>query len=209
MEVYSNENSNQQLNKLKDFLLRNSKIIVFGVVIGIVILIGWEYSLYRSNNLNRQSATDYGEIMEQLKQANPTDATLQQTKSFVEENQNGYGSLAGLELSKILVAKNDLAAAIKTLEQAAKDSKNPELLAILDIRLARLQFATGDDKAALATLAKVKGGSWQAMVSNIQGDIYAHQGEKQAAREAWSKGITSALTPALKQMMQTKLNNLG
>lgn len=209
MEVYSNESSNQQIDTLKHFLLRKGKVFGVVVVIGIIAFAGWQYSLSRSNNSNLQAAARYGVLIEQLKQANPTTEVLQQVSSFVQDNHNTYGNLAALELTKILVDKNDLSGASNVLEQSLKDTQNPELFAILNLRLARIQFATNNSKAALATLSRVKGDSWQAMVSDIQGDIFAHQGEKQAAREAWSKGIVSALTPALKQMMQTKLNNLG
>ena len=35
------------------------------------------------------------------------------------------------------------------------------------------------------------------------------KGDKQGARDAWSKGVESDASPALKQMMQMKMNNLS
>lgn len=209
MDLYSNESTNQQMTRLKDFLLRYRNVLIVGGVIGILVLAGWLFSLNQKNKLIRQVTARYGEVIAQLKHTDPTAEELQQATRFVQDNQNTYGSLAALELSKVLVTKNNLAGASSALEQGLKGSKNPELSAILNLRLARIQVATNHDKAALMTLSRVKGDSWQVMVSDLQGDIYAHQGNKQAAREAWNKGIVSALTPALKQMMQTKLNNLG
>ena len=43
----------------------------------------------------------------------------------------------------------------------------------------------------------------------MRGEALLSKGDKQGARDAWSKGIASEASPALKEMMQMKMNNLG
>jgi len=55
----------------------------------------------------------------------------------------------------------------------------------------------------------VKGDGWTAIVADIRGEALLSKGDKQGARDAWSKGVESDSAPALKQMMQMKMNNLS
>ena len=46
-------------------------------------------------------------------------------------------------------------------------------------------------------------------MADIRGEALLSKGDKQGARDAWSKGVESDASPALKQMMQMKMNNLS
>ncbi len=80
---------------------------------------------------------------------------------------------------------------------------------MLNLRLARVQLQQKQAEAALKTLDAVKGEGWSAIIADIRGEALLSKGDKQGARDAWSKGIASDASPALKQMMQMKMNNLG
>ena len=79
----------------------------------------------------------------------------------------------------------------------------------MNLRLARIQLQQKQADDALKTLDSVKGEGWTAIVADIRGEALLSKGDKQGARDAWSKGIASEASPALKEMMQMKMNNLG
>ena len=95
------------------------------------------------------------------------------------------------------------------LENGLKNTKDANLQAVINLRLARIQLQQNQADAALKTLDAVKGDGWTAIVADIRGEALLSKGDKQGARDAWSKGVESDASPALKQMMQMKMNNLS
>ena len=84
-----------------------------------------------------------------------------------------------------------------------------ELKALINLRLARIQVQQKQADDALKTLDSIKGDGWTAMVADIRGEALLSKGDKQGARDAWSKGVASGTSPALREMMQMKINNLS
>ncbi|WP_246763985.1 YfgM family protein, partial [Cronobacter sakazakii] len=135
--------------------------------------------------------------------------TLSAAQQFVAQNQNTYGALAALELAQRYVDKNDLTNAAQQLQKGLENTKDENLRSLINLRLARIQIQQKQADAALKTLESVKGENWSAMVADLRGDALLSKGDKQGARDAWSKGADDKNSPALGDMMQMKINNLS
>ncbi|MDY0900242.1 YfgM family protein [Pantoea agglomerans] len=205
MEVYSNEN--EQTDALRNFFANNGKALAIGVVIGIAALGGWRYWSSHQDDTAKTVSAQYQQLTSAMQAGKPE--TLEAVNRFASENSNTYGALAAMDLAKQFVDAGQLDKAATLLQNGLKDTKDANLQAVINLRLARIQLQQNQADAALKTLDGVKGDGWTAIVADIRGEALLTKGDKQGARDAWSKGVESDASPALKQMMQMKMNNLS
>jgi predicted negative regulator of RcsB-dependent stress response len=205
VEVYSNEN--EQVDALRRFFANNGKALAVGVIVGIAALGGWRFWSSHQEGTDKAASAQYQQLTSAMQADKPQ--TLEAVASFASENNNTYGALAALDLAKQYVAANQLDKAITLLQSGLKDTKDANLQAVINLRLARIQLQQNQADAALTTLNNVKGDGWTAIVADIRGEALLSKGDKQGARDAWSKGAESQASPALKQMLQMKMNNLS
>ncbi|PZL88099.1 hypothetical protein CKF42_06125 [Pantoea sp. ARC270] len=205
MEVYSNEN--EQTEALRNFFTSNGKALAIGVVIGIAALGGWRYWSSHQDDTAKTVSAQYQQLTTAMQAGKPE--TLEAVNRFASENSNTYGALAAMDLAKQYVDAGQLVKAAALLQNGLKDTKDANLQAVINLRLARIQLQQNQADAALKTLDGVKGDGWTAIVADIRGEALLAKGDKQGARDAWSKGVESDASPALKQMMQMKMNNLS
>jgi len=205
VEVYSNEN--EQTEALRNFFANNGKALAIGVVIGIAALGGWRYWSSHQDDTAKTVSAEYQQLTTAMQAGKPE--TLEAVNRFASENSNTYGALAAMDLAKQYVDAGQLDKAATLLQNGLKDTKDANLQAVINLRLARIQLQQNQADAALKTLDGVKGDGWTAIVADIRGEALLTKGDKQGARDAWSKGVESDASPALKQMMQMKMNNLS
>ncbi|NHB93313.1 tetratricopeptide repeat protein [Photorhabdus cinerea] len=205
MEVYTNEN--EQVDVIRRFFANNGKAMVFGLVLGAGALIGWRY--WQSHQTNQLQAS--AEAFEQVNRGLISDVKESHAvaEKFAREANNSYGVMAHMQLAKLAVEKNELAKAEQFLSTAVEQTKNEDLQALVNIRLARVQLAEGKADVVLKTLEQVKGSGWVAVAEDIRGDALLKKGDIAGARAAYTKGLGSDSPQAIKSMLNLKLNNLS
>ncbi|MBS0849029.1 YfgM family protein [Citrobacter sp. JGM124] len=205
MEVFENEND--QVEAVKRFFAENGKALIVGVVLGIGALVGWRFwGNHQAENASAASLA-YQTISSKVQADKPE--TLEALQAFAGENKGIYGSLASLELAQQYADKNELEKAATQLESGLGNTKDVNLQALIDLRLARVQIQQKQSDAALKTLDNIKGESWAALVADLRGEALLSKGDKQGARDAWSQGLLTKSSPALIEMLQIKINNLS
>lgn len=204
MEVYSNEN--EQVDALKNFFAQNGKALVVGVVLGVGALLGWRYWSHHQDSGSREVSASYQQVTSALDASKP--ASLDAVAKFASENSNTYGALASLDLAKRYIDNNQLVKAVQQLQSGLKSTKDANLQAVLNLRLARIQLQQKQPDAVLKTLESVKGDGWAAIVADVRGEALLSKGDAKGARDAWTKGIDSDASSSLKEMLQMKVNNL-
>ncbi|WP_445497190.1 YfgM family protein [Photorhabdus sp. SF281] len=205
MEVYTNEN--EQVDAIRRFFTDNGKALVFGLVLGAGALIGWRY--WQSHQINQLQGS--AEAFEQVNRELISGAkeSYAAAEKFAAETNNSYGVMAHMHLAQLAVEKNELAKADQFLSVAVSQTKNEDLQALANIRLARVQLAEDKADAALKTLEQVKGSGWVAVAEDIRGDALLKKGDIAGARAAYTKGLGSDSPQAIKSMLNLKLNNLS
>lgn len=88
-------------------------------------------------------------------------------------------------------------------------TKDENLLSLINLRLARLQLQLKKPDEALKTLDAVQGDGWTAMAQDVRGDALLSKGDTAGARAAYSKGVESNASQALQALLRMKLNNLS
>nr|WP_218928072.1 YfgM family protein [Pantoea sp. WMus005] len=192
---------------MRNFFANNGKALSIGVVIGIAALGCWRYWSSHQDDTAKSVSAQYQQLTSAMQAGKPE--TLEAVNRFASENSNTYGALAAMDLAKQYVDAGQLDKAATLLQNGLKDTKDANLQAVINLRLARILLQQNQADAALKTLDGVKGDGWTAIVADIRGEALLTKGDKQGARDAWSKGVESDASPALKQMMQMKMNNLS
>ncbi len=205
MEIYENEN--EQVDAVKRFFAENGKALVVGVVLGIGALVGWRYWGSHQTESAMASSLEYQTVTDAVRADQP--ATLSAAEKFAANTKNTYGALASLELAQKYADNNDLAKAAAQLQQGLSSTSDENLQALINVRLARIQIQQKQSDAALKTLDSIKGEGWVAIIADLRGEALLSKGDKQGARDAWSKGSQTDASPALREMMQMKINNLS
>jgi len=206
VEVYSSEN--EQREALGRFLADNGKALVIGVVIGIAALVGWRYWHNHQNDAMMASSASW----QQVNTALTNDASQQgvdAAQKFADMNDNNYGALTHMDLARYYVNKGNFAAAEQQLAKALTQTKEDNLQALINIRLARVQLQAKNVDGALKTLGNITHEGWSALVEDVRGDAQVIKGNNQAARDAYEKALKANPPQALQALLRMKLNNLS
>ncbi|AWB68215.1 hypothetical protein C2869_18145 [Saccharobesus litoralis] len=202
METYTTEE--QQVEAIKKFWKENGVSIIVGIVAGLGGVGGYKW--YQGEVVAKKEAasTAYDAAVKDLSADNTT-----QVESFIKDNAgSGYAELASLMLAKTLVEAGELDKAASQLEWVVKNASKPEVKALANYRLARIQVAQEKLDAALALTNQTFPESFSAQISELQGDIYLKQGNLEKARESYQAAADSdglQGNPAL----QMKLDDLA
>lgn len=205
MEVYTNEND--QVDAIKRFFANYGAPLVIGLVIGVGGVFGWNYWQSHKVNVLQESAQKYETINTQLRSG--TEQGIIAAQKFAAETDDVYSAMMGLELAQIAVDKGDLANAQTALSNALAKAKTVDMQDLINLRLARVQLAQGNADGAIASVANIKGKSWQATAQDVRGDALLQKGDKAGAKAAYAQGLESEGSQSLRGILTLKLNNVS
>ncbi|MBD1580738.1 YfgM family protein [Pseudoalteromonas sp. S16_S37] len=200
MEIYSTEE--QQAEAIKRFFRENGVSLALGIVIGLGGLYGWK--AYNQSQIDSAEAASnaYNQFVE-------SEDVLAASDSFVKENgDSNYAVLAAFVAAKEAADKQQLDVAAHKLQWAADNVQNLELKATALTRLARVQLAQQQFEDALATLGKPMPESFKAQISEIKGDIFLAQGNKEQAKSQYQAAL-EASTESANTLLKIKLDDLA
>lgn len=207
MEIYDNEE--QQVEAIKRFWKENGTAIIAGVVLGLGGLYGWRYFQDQQLESTMAASSAYTKLLEQQQKAADNPELLAQFQSFVDANSDSsYALLAAFVAAKDAVAKEDYASAAKQLNWVIAQAKQPEIKALAQLRLARVQNEQKDYAAALATLALPLPESFKAQQQELIGDVLLNSGELAKAKTAY-QAAAAANKDAQNPILKVKLDELA
>ncbi|ODN43802.1 YfgM family protein [Piscirickettsia litoralis] len=189
------------------------RIIAFVVVIIIVALIavaGWQYSVYRENNHRAAASAQYEHLLKQVA-ANQSAAIVTAATALRNEYpKTPYATLASLFMAKAYVQQNELPKARAALEWALKENKTTALTGLVSVRLARVLIAEKQYQQAIELLTKApESKQYQGMYDYVLAEAYQAKGEISQARDYYQKAEKLLVSDAtLQSIVQMKMNNL-
>lgn len=110
--------------------------------------------------------------------------------------------------AKEAVVLKDYAAAELQLSAVAAASKVPEVVAVAQLRLARVQAEQAKYKEALATLAATMPAAFAAQQNELKGDVLLKSGDETAALSAY-KAAQAVTEVGKNPLLDVKLNELA
>lgn len=208
MEIYSNDE--QQVEALQRFLKENGLAILAGLVIGLGGLYGFrEYQSSQLEQLEAQSSA-YSKLLEDSQKPDADkEAWLVSAKKFVEDNQSSsYAALTALLTAKEAVLKKDFTLAETQLRWVVSNSKEAEVVALAQLRLARVEAEQAKYKEALATLEVTMPTAFAAQQHELKGDVWLKSGDEVKAKAAY-KAAQLVTEVGKNPLLDVKLNELA
>jgi len=208
---------NEQANVARYFFSKNIRILVIGIVLSISILISWYYWQNYQNKTLESASFSYQQLNKTFfsYEKDPSDKKLINkdkyltiSEKFIQNNNNNYGTFVALELASYFIRQKAFDKAEQHLIIATNQTKDKNLLSLINVRLARLQLQLKKLDTALKTLNKIQDKGWIAIAENIRGDLLLSKGDIMSARTAYTKAIEYNTSRALQILLYLKLDNL-
>ncbi len=193
----------EQIERIRDWWSEHGKTVIAGVVLGIAGLVGWQgWQGWQENQV--ASASEAFANLEQMAASGDGDVVERAREVATSHDGTSYTSLAWLIGAGAAVENNDLETAMSYLERARESADRVQLIATVDLRLARVLWAQGEHDAALERLVNPPVG-FDGLFAELRGDILAERGDLVAAREAYEAATES---DAANGLLQMKLDSL-
>lgn len=182
----------EQIQAIKDWWKKNGSSLLIGIGAALAIVFGWQAWQNYEAQQRTEAANQFANLLNAF--SDQSDEQSGETVAFVAETlRNDYTDSAYAIYGNLILARQqmmqqeDPEAAIESLKWALEKTGEHEALAlVVRNRLARAQFSAGQYDDALATIdAAGSAEAFDAIFSELRGDILLAQGDRDGAREAY------------------------
>jgi predicted negative regulator of RcsB-dependent stress response len=212
----NDRNDEETVELLQDWWREYGITVIAAIVIVIGGVIGWHF--YDARQLERANAgavayRSYVDALEAFEEdrSDANRSTLLATAESLKADYAGtaYAVFAALGRARLHVIDDDLAAARTELEWARDEATSDYMRDLALVRLARVEYAAGNNQGALWALDDVTTPGMEVLTAELRGDVYANLGDTEAAAEAYRSALSEAELPEIRLLLELKLNDLG
>ncbi|CAM5222833.1 Ancillary SecYEG translocon subunit OS=Castellaniella defragrans OX=75697 GN=HNR28_001923 PE=3 SV=1 [Castellaniella defragrans] len=186
-----------------------SMVLLLAIVLAFAGWRGWNW--YQSRQA--EQAMGYYEALETAANQQGEDAVarIKAASTALRDNygRSGYTARGVLVAAWALQQRKDLDGAREQLQWLVKDKSVPAIQAVARLRLAGVLLAQKQYEPALEQLKGTAPDGFSALYADRRGDIFAAQGQKQQARQAWDEALKSLGADPAAQVVQLKIDALG
>lgn len=203
MAIYETEE--EQVEALKRWWKENGRSTITGVIVGIVIIVGWNiWQDYKQNQALQASAL-YAQLLNAQNEGNLESAEKIAERIRDQFGGTAYSDYAGLFNAKIKVQQGDLAAAKQSLDTVAKRGSD-EIAQVARLGLIRILLAKGEYEQGLQMIAEAKySDGFSGAYDELKGDLYVGLDRLGEARTAYQAALRSGHKSPL---LQFKLDDI-
>ena len=207
MSAYADQ---EELDKLKAWWKNYGNSVVFGVLLGAAIIVGFRYWTHYTEQRLQTASVLYDRMLQDF-HSKKLETARQSGESLLNDSSSTpYAGMAGLLLARMDFEAGDAAGGRKHLQWVVEHAKDAATMHAARLRLARINLDSGDKQAALALLDVKDQAGFEAEYAELKGDIYLAQGQREQARAAYREALkqlseVSPYAPVLKM----KLDDLG
>jgi len=207
VEIYDTEE--EQIAAIKRWWKDNGTSTIAGVVIGLLMLGGWNFwQSYKQDQANQ--ASSFYEQLKDSREQKKFDSVEKIAQTIISQySSTAYASYAALLLAKTKIEKNDLDAAKAIFKKLIATASEPELKHIARIRLIKLMYAEGNYQQGLQLIAEADPSSiegFSMIYDELKGDLYVALDRLGEARTAYQSAIRAG---ARSPLLQFKLDDIS
>lgn len=206
MSSYSQQD---ELEQLKAWWKDYGVSLMVGVLLGVVILLGYRYWTQYQTAQHEAASVLYDQLLEQIK-TTKSEAQATGEKLIGEYSSTPYAGMAALLSARQAFDAGDKTLARQRLEWALANAKDPATKHAARLRLGYLLLDTGDTGAVAALVQVNDMVGFEAEYFELKGDLARAQNQKDAARAAYreaQKFLTAGSPYA--NVIAMKLDDLG
>ena len=205
MEIYETEE--EQLDALKRWWKENGQSTIIGLVLGIAVILGWNYWQDHKKAQAEQASSLYSQLILAI-EADKKDSAEKLAERIQEQYpKTQYAAYSGLLLAKLKVQQGDTVKAEAILKNIAAGS-NIELSNVAKIRQVRLMLASGQYEQGLQLINEVDpatSSSFSGNYDELVGDLYVALDRLDQARSSYQKALENGYKSPL---LQLKIDDL-
>jgi predicted negative regulator of RcsB-dependent stress response len=200
----------EQLEQVKAFWQRYGTLITGFLLLVALVYGGWVAWGAWKNKQSMASAALYEEL-DRAAQAGDTAKAVAVFKDMVARYPQAIVTLhGGLLAAKLQLEKTQPDAAIQSLQWVAGQGTETTLSAIASLRLAGVLLDQQKYAAALQQLSAVTQPEFAALAADRRGDVLAAQGQKSAARDAYTQALQAMESQvSYRRLIEAKLAAMG
>ncbi|GAB4513822.1 MAG: tetratricopeptide repeat protein [Sulfuricaulis sp.] len=200
----------EDLDRLKAWWKDYGNSVLFGITLGVVILVGFRYWTQHTEQQRHTAASLYERMFQDISTRKTADARKSGESLINEYPSTPYAGMAGLILARLDFEAGDIAKARERLQWVLEHADDAAVMHAARLRLARIHLGSGEKEAALALLNTKDRAGFEAEYEELKGDILVAQGQRDAARSAYREALKylpagSPYAP----MLNMKLDDLG
>ncbi|WP_286222615.1 YfgM family protein [Marinobacter apostichopi] len=204
----------EQVQAIKDWWKKNGSSLLIGIGAALAIVFGWQAWQNHEAQQRTEAANQFANLLNAF--SDQADENSGETVAFVAQTlRNDYADSAYAVYGNLLLARQQLMdgeseAAVESLEWALEKSGEQQALTlVVRSRLARAQFDAGQYDEALATIDEAADAdSFNAIFSELRGDILLAQGDRDGARDAYLAAREQS-QQGRSGILELKLSDLG
>ena len=195
---------------VRAWIRQNGSAIVGGVALGLVLIFGYQWWQRSQAEHRITAATQYQAVTEAAERKDLETLGALSTELGKEYGDTPYALLAALQLADARLVAGQVKEARAALDDAAKLTEEPALLALIDLRRARLALAEGDADAAIKGLDAMPDNMYTGLAAELRGDALVALGRTDDARAAYATALVELDTGAPnRRIVEMKLSDLG
>jgi predicted negative regulator of RcsB-dependent stress response len=209
METHTTEE--QQIAALKSWWKENGSSIVTGIVLGLAVLFGGKAWFAYQERTAQNASNVYMMMMNALETGDAATVTERAGLLIADFSGTPYATFAALALAKQQLGEGKLEAAQAQLQWALDNSGAGVIQDVARLRLVRVLVARGELDAAEQLLGQaLPGSAFDALYTELRGDIYLARGEGVLASDAYQQALAAtALDAPGRQLLQLKYDNFS
>lgn len=204
----------EQVQAIKDWWKKNGSSLLIGIGAALAIVFGWQAWQNHQAQQRTEAANQFANLLNAF--GDQADETSGDTVAFVAKTlredytDSAYAVYGNLILARQQLMDNDAPAAIESLKWALEKSGEQQALSlVVRSRLARAQFDAGRYDEALATIdSATNADAFDAIFSELRGDILLAQGDRDGARDAYLAAREQS-QQGRSGILELKLSDLG
>jgi predicted negative regulator of RcsB-dependent stress response len=198
----------EQSERVQQWLRQNGLSIVVGIAIGLVGIFGWQ----QWNKHKAEHEADAANLYQQIQVAaasGKTDSADQLTDQMLKDyTDSTYAMFAVSDRAERQVQAKQLDKAVESLGWAETHASDPNLKALAQMRIARVQLAQGKAADALAALDRMPAKAYEGVAQELRGDVLVKLGRPDDARKAY-EAAKAAMGENAPHSVQMKIDDLA
>jgi predicted negative regulator of RcsB-dependent stress response len=192
MEIYETEE--ERLAAAKRWWTENGQSTITGIVIGIALILGWNFWQNYKQDQALQASVQYESLLLAVKEEKTESA--EKIAQLIRDQFKGtpYATFSGLALAKIKVGQGQLDEAKSVLQSVVSSADDENLAHVARLNLVRVMLAKGENEQGLQVIADVTAkamGSFSGSYDELKGDLYVALDRLDEARAAYQSALRS------------------
>jgi predicted negative regulator of RcsB-dependent stress response len=200
----------EQGERVQQWLRKNGVSILVGIVLGLVLIFGWQQWKSHRAGHEQAAAGEYSALQAAVAQNKTTEIDVRTENLLKDYSDTAWSVFAAGERAQRNLVAGQLDKVGGDLEWAKAHAKDETLKSLVDLRIAQLKFAQGKAEEAIATVDAMQGKSFAAIAQELRGDALVKLGRHDDARKAYQAAIAAMGDSAPQRgVVQTKLDDLA